>query len=502
MNTELAAAEVSRHKCLIYEGDPSGQLPVVLPLLQDGLERNWRCLYLGSPELVRMVDSALTAHGLDTAAAQQRGALLLSSDRSHLKGGRFDPAEMIAGLCVLIDGAVRDGFAGLCATGDMKWEFGDDRNFERLLEYEARLEQVFREKPLRGICQYHRDVVPAQAIRDALVTHRSAYVGSLLNRDNLYYIPPELILETQDQQHDARQGEWMCRQIIRVLDAEQTRDQALTALRESEAHQRHLAEQLAEMNRDLERRVAERTTELQVAVQQLEAFSYSVSHDLRAPLRSIGSFSDILADDFGSALGHEGKSHLDRVRSSVQRMGELIDGLLALSQVAKSELHRTPVDLSALADEVTREVHEADPGRSAKFVIHRDLLVVGDRRLLRAVMANLIGNAWKFTSGRAVARIEVGRNGSEAGQPAFYVRDNGAGFDMQHASKLFGVFQRLHPQEEFPGTGIGLATVQRIINRHGGRICAEGRPGEGATFYFTLPGSDDPHSLSASPAAP
>jgi signal transduction histidine kinase len=473
MHTHPASPDISRHKCLIYDGHPSEQLPVVLPLLVDGLEKNWRCLYLGNPEMVQMVDTALIGKGLDTKREVEKGALLLSSDRSHLAGGRFDPQAMIDGLVSLIDTAVDDGFEGLCATGDMRWELGDDSNFDRLLEYEAKLEQVFRDRPLRGICQYHRDVLPAQAIRDALVAHRSAYVGAVLNRDNLFYIPPELILETVDSERQAKQGEWMCQQIIRVLDAEQRRDRAL--------------QDLAELNRDLERRVGERTTELEVAMRQLESFSYSVSHDLRAPLRAIGSFADILAEDFGAALGGEGMSHLERVRGNVRRMGELIEGMLALSRVLKSELTRVPIDLTELAEEAAREARESDTSRSAEFVIHRGLLALGDRALLRAVLVNLVGNAWKFTSRQERTRIEVGQRGMEEAHPVFFVKDNGAGFDMQYAEKLFAVFQRLHSEEEYPGTGVGLATVQRIIERHGGRIWAVGKPNAGATFFFTLP---------------
>lgn len=473
MHTHLSAPDISRHKCLIYDGHPSEQLPVVLPLLEDGLEKNWRCLYLGNPEMVRMVDSALAARGHDTKRAVENGALQLSSDRSHLHAGRFDPQAMIDGLIRAIDSAVDDGFEGLCATGDMSWELGDDHNFDRLLEYEAKLEQVFRERPLRGICQYHRDVIPARAIRDALVTHRSAYIGGVLNSDNLFYIPPETILEASDGQRQARQGEWMCQQIVRVLEAEERRDQALR--------------ELASANQGLERRVAERTAELEVAVRQLEAFSYSVSHDLRAPLRAIGGFADILAQDFGTALGSAGMAHLDRLQAGVRRMSELIEGMLTLSRVVKSELVRVPVDLTELAEEAAREVREADTARSAEFVIHRGLVALGDRALLRAALVNLIGNAWKFTARATRARIEVGQREMEEPYPVFFVRDNGAGFDMQYAGKLFAVFQRLHREEEYPGTGVGLATVQRIIERHGGRIWAEGEPNAGATFFFTLP---------------
>src|SRR5580700_9285697 len=253
MDSSLSPGETSKHKCLIYEGDPSEQLRVVVPLLMDGLQDNWRCLYLGSPDAVAMVHSALDDHGVDTKHQTDRGALVLSSDRSHLTNGVFDPKKMIDGLCTTIDGAVRDGFGGLCATGDMRWELGADANFVRLVEYEALLEQVFRERPLRGICQYHRNILPESAVREALLTHRSAYLGDVLNRDNLFYIPPELLLDAHGG--PGGKADWMCQQVLRVLRAEQARDVAL-------AEQRHLAEQLAVMNHELERRVAQRTAEL------------------------------------------------------------------------------------------------------------------------------------------------------------------------------------------------------------------------------------------------
>lgn len=488
MYTDTVLDEVSRHKCLIYDGDPSHQLSVVIPFLADGLRDNWRCLYLGSPEMVRMAGTALGARGVDVRQETRRGALILSSDRSHLVGGSFDSAKMIDGLCALIDRAVKDGFRGLCATGDMKWELGTDEDFERLLEYEALLEQVFRDKPLRGICQYHRDVIPQQAVRDALVTHQSVYIGDVLNRDNLFYIPPELLLDDDGgPSSGSKQGEWMCQQIIRVLNAEHNRDKALTALRDSEERQRHLAEQLAEMNCDLERRVAERTAELEVANRQLEAYSYSVSHDLRAPLQAIVGFSEMLVEECGEALDERGRKHLDRVQTGAHRMRELIDGLLALGRIGKADLHRVLVDLSALAEEVSREIREAEPGRQVELVISGGLRAFGDRVLLRSVLSNLLGNAWKFTSKCANPRIEVGKTKDSAGGAVFFVRDNGAGFEMKYAQRLFGPFQRLHSREEFPGTGVGLATVQRIIGKHGGQIWAESHPGKGTTFFFTLP---------------
>ncbi len=485
MLLQTAPVEVSRHKCLIYDGHLSEQLPVIVPFLIDGLGENRRCLYLGTPEMIGMVDSALAEKGVDTAGEIRRGALILSSDRSHLEGGPFDPHAMVSMLGKLVDDAVRDGFQGLCATGDMMWEFGVDSNFERLLEYEALLEQLFREKPLQGICQYHRDMVPAQAVRDALTAHRSAYIGNELNRDNLFYVPPELLLDNRSARD--RQGEWMCQQIVRVLNAEQKRDEALAALRDSEAQQRLLAEELAEANRNLERRIRERTAELEAANRELEAFSYSVSHDLRAPVRRIDGFIHILLEDHGEKLDAVGRDALQRVGSSAQRMGELIEGLLQLSRLTRQEVKRENVDLTALAREIEQELRAVQPDRYVEFSAADGLRCTGDRILLRAALENLIGNAWKFTSGRAEARIEVGKTEDKDGNVVFFVTDNGAGFDMNCAEQLFGVFQRLHAQEEFPGTGVGLATVQRIVRKHGGRIWAKGVPNEGAEFFFTLP---------------
>jgi signal transduction histidine kinase len=318
------SVEVSRHKCLIYDGHPSQQLPVVAPFLKSALQNNWRCLYLGSPEMVQMIDGALRQTAVVTTSEMKRGALLYSSERDHLQNGAFEPQAMINGLCELIDGAVRDGFEGLCATGDMRWELGTDENFDRLIEYEALLERVFRQKPLMGICQYHRDVIPPRTLREALLTHRSAYIGDTLNRDNLFYLPPEVTLESGDEVRDSRHGEWMCEQILRVLKAEQTRDKALSAVQE--------------LNRDLERRVKERTQQLEIANRELEAFSYSVSHDLRAPLRAISGFTQIVCEQAGAVLNPESRTLLQNVRSSAQQMGELIDGLLAMARVIKADL--------------------------------------------------------------------------------------------------------------------------------------------------------------------
>jgi signal transduction histidine kinase len=233
--------------------------------------------------------------------------------------------------------------------------------------------------------------------------------------------------------------------------------------------------------------------ELEGANRELEAFSYSVSHDLRAPLRTIDGFSQILQEDYETKLDDEGLDYLDRVRAASGHMATLIDDLLDLSRVSRRPLRREPVDLTRMATEIVENLRAAQAERNVEFVAGEDIKAFGDVSLLKVALENLLGNAWKFTEREEEARIEFGadrrpRLGFLA--PIYFVRDNGAGFDQAYSDKLFGAFQRLHGQDEFEGTGIGLATVARIIHRHGGRVWAEGEVGEGATFYFTLGGRD------------
>jgi PAS domain S-box-containing protein len=241
---------------------------------------------------------------------------------------------------------------------------------------------------------------------------------------------------------------------------------------------------------ELESRVAERTAQLEAINRELEAFSYSVSHDLRAPLRAVDGFSQALLEDYYDQLDEQGRRFLNRIRAAAQRMAELIDDILGLSRVTRGEMRRETVDMTALALVIAEELRSQEPGRRADFVIEPGMVAEGDPALLRLVLLNLLDNAFKFTAGREEAHIEFGTEKID-GRDTFFVRDNGAGFDMDYAGKLFGVFQRLHSLDEFPGTGIGLATVQRIINRHGGEVWGEGEEGRGATFYFTIPESEE-----------
>jgi light-regulated signal transduction histidine kinase (bacteriophytochrome) len=230
---------------------------------------------------------------------------------------------------------------------------------------------------------------------------------------------------------------------------------------------------------------------VELANHELESFSYSVSHDLQAPLRTISGFGDALLEDCGTQLGEEGQAHVRRIRGAAQNMAKLIDDLMSLARVTRTELHRVEVNLTQLARRIAALLQATSPQRDVEFIIDDDMRGDGDAALLEVVLDNLLGNAWKFTSKRARAEIRFGREDRD-GKMTYFVRDNGSGFDMAFAQRLFMPFQRLHTASEFEGTGIGLATVQRVVHRHQGRVWADGLIDSGATFYFTLRGGSAP----------
>jgi PAS domain S-box-containing protein len=267
----------------------------------------------------------------------------------------------------------------------------------------------------------------------------------------------------------------------RVHERTEQLEAANKELEDEIIERRRAEEEIQELNGILQRRALE----LETLNKELETFSYSVSHDLRAPLRSIDGFSQAVLEDYGDELGGEGRNYLQRIRRASQNMGQLIDDMLNLSRVSRYEMHRESVDLSALVKTITSDLRASQPERQVTLDLEEGVVVNGDAHLLRIMLENLLTNAWKFTGKNTNPIIQFGIIQYE-GRPACFIRDNGAGFDMTYANKLFGAFQRLHTQAEFPGTGVGLAIVQRIINRHGGRIWAKGEIGKGATFYFII----------------
>jgi signal transduction histidine kinase len=306
-------------------------------------------------------------------------------------------------------------------------------------------------------------------------------------------IAPEELLARVRTHVTISRLEWELRAANRTLE---DRVEARTAelseanrqLIEQIEERKRAEEEIRKLNAELEERVRQRTAQLESANRELEAFSYSVSHDLRAPLRSIDGFSRILQSDYADKIDDSGKDSLARICAATQRMGQLIDDMLQLSRNARREMHVGSVDLSAMARVVADELQKTNPERRVDFVIAPGLGADADAGLIRVVLENLLGNAWKFTGKQPSPRIEFGGD-THDDLPVFFVRDNGSGFEMEYAHKLFGAFQRLHSPSEFPGTGVGLASVHRIIQRHGGRVWAEGAVNRGATFYFSLPRS-------------
>jgi PAS domain S-box-containing protein len=293
-----------------------------------------------------------------------------------------------------------------------------------------------------------------------------------------------IYLESWQKRKDGQERllAWWCRVL---KDAQGNVTGALSSARDITDH-KLAEEEIKRLTEELERRVIERTTQLEAVNKELETFSYSVSHDLRAPLRSIDGFSHALLEDYHAKLDEEGKNYLERIRKATQHMGNLIDDMLKLSRVTQSEFNYQSIDLSKMVQSISDTFQKNNPNNNVKMTIQKGIVIQGDPHSMQIALTNLIDNAWKFTGREKHPRIEFGTTLQE-NEKIFFIRDNGVGFDMSYVGKLFGAFQRLHTMDEFAGTGIGLATVQRIIRRHGGKIWAEGEVGKGATFYFTLP---------------
>jgi PAS domain S-box-containing protein len=340
---------------------------------------------------------------------------------------------------------------------------------------------------LRG---YTAEEIVARPVVDALPAETGAYITALTQsrtEDLLTGKASPDTFYTEEVEQPCKDGSTVWTEVITgyYVNPQSGRVEVRGVTRDI-TERKQAEDEIRRLNAELEERVVTRTAQRDAFNRELEAFAYSAAHDLRAPLRAIDGFSTILLEDAAERLTADDRHHLERGRAAAERMTRMIDDLMGLSKVAQRPLLRREVDVSAMAREVAEELRAAQPERRAELVVAPGMRAAADQALLRLVLAQLLGNAWKFTSRHAAARIEVGVSDA-GGEPAFFVRDDGAGFDMASATQLFGAFQRFHAAGEFAGDGVGLATVQRLVLRHGGRVWAEAEVEKGATFFFTLP---------------
>lgn len=432
--------EFGQHVCALYDNEDDHRA-VLAPFIQEGLAKGHKIRYIADAHTLDVIRSYA-----DVTEAEKDGRFgFLSRDESYMRGGVFDPDRMIATLRAETDRAVAEGYPGLRVTGEMTWALRGLPGAERLIEYEAKLNLFFPGSKCMAICQYDMRRFPPALLLDVLRSHPIACVGHELYA-NHYYIPPEQMLSEELQAAELKN--WLANLAARG---------------------------------EMDRRLRARTEELEAANRDLEDFAHSASHDLKAPLRALNGYVGLLARELEGKLGGDSRAYFEAVLRSTARMEEIVNALLALGRVGKAAFNRRTVDLTGQAREIIEDLRRAEPGRHVRADVEDGLREEADAGLTRVILQNLLGNAWKFTGRKPEASIRFGREGA-----ALYVRDNGAGFDPALSDRLFKPFRRLHTTADFPGTGVGLATVQRAVARHGGFIRAEGRPEQGATFWFTL----------------
>jgi signal transduction histidine kinase len=470
------------HLCSVYETQAE-QFSIAVPFMKIGLERNEKCVYIADSDVLPSVRDAMHAGGINVDEAVRSGALTLTTkEQTYLRRGCFDPDWMFTFWEEAAEKAKTEGFTALRGTGETEWVLRGGPGLERWTEYESRLTDMLADANCLALCQYNWRLFPPELILDLIRTHPIVVYRGVVCR-NFYYVPPHEFLgedqpfrEVERLLKNIREREQMDIAVGRQQRAlQQAHDQLEFRVRER-------TEEIHDLNRELERRVAE----LSAMNEELEAFTYSVSHDLRTPLHHINGFAQLLAEQVGERTNPAAQRYLQRISEGSEQMGRLLDGLLALSRVGRQEITKRKADLNALLRDVLTEIEPETAGRDIQWQIGQLPVCECDDVLMRLVFHNLLSNAVKFTRPRTPAVIQVGQT-EQDGRWLLFFRDNGVGFDMGSAGMLFGVFRRLHHQDDFEGLGLGLATVQRIVRKHGGEIWAEAEPDKGATFFFTLP---------------
>lgn len=469
LGKEIAALAHGDHLCMVYENNEE-QLRGVVPFIHHGLTAGDRCVYVADDQSVEEVVRALESAGVDTRTEMDRGALLVMTKReTYLRGGVFDPQEMIEFLDQSVQEALDEGFNGYRAAGEMTWAIGTDViETQRLVEYEALLNRFYPSNRAVGLCQYNRDRFPPEAIYDVLRTHPTAVLGDQVC-PNLYYEPPELVLRGGDT---ADRVDWMIHQLRRWHRMSVSREEL----------QREVDER-KKVQSDLEHTAAA----LETSNQELRQFAHIVSHDLREPLRTVSGYIHLLGSRYSEALDEQARRYIDRTLAGTQRMDRMIHDLLEYARVQTRAAQMETVDLNSVMgdalDDLERMIHERD----AQVQVGALPRVVADRSQMHQIFTNLITNAIKYCPPDRIPLVRVTASTHDDAWQV-NVQDNGSGIPQDQHERIFVPSQRLVSRTgEDTGTGMGLAIAQRIVERHGGRIWLESTPGEGTTFHFTIP---------------
>ncbi len=452
------------HCCLLFSS-PEHQLSVTVPFFALGLERGERSVFVGTADEIERLRTGLRESGVDLDRAVSRGRIAFVGEREYLESGKWSTEKMLGFLQRAYDETLGRGYSALRAAGDVFWQVGPEQDFGDVVYYENLLDVFFVGKRMVGMCQYPRERCPDEVLSSILGAHKIAAIDQEVCQ-NFHYLPPGLLLEKDAAARARQRTEWMTSQLLRARRAE---------------------EEILRLNRNLEERVKTRTAALEEINRELESFSYSVSHDLKAPLRAIRGYADILREALGAGDRGEVLRSLEVIDESAERMRGLIEGLLAYARLARQEIRPEPVDL----DEVAREVlgRFAEDARKAGAVVTVAWplgKVLAHRLALTQVLENLFTNAMKFVAPGTRPRVHL-RTEALGDRLRIRVEDQGIGIPEDWRDRIFEGFRRLNPSSAYPGSGVGLSIVRRAVEKMGGSVGVESELGKGSTFFVELP---------------